>query len=128
MKNYLLIILAFFTSLSFATAQNGRSEKIQALKVAFITQKLNLTPAEAQKFWPVYNQYDNEIKALRANKRNGDVLDNEEKLLDIRKKYKPAFEKILGAGRLNDLYNAERDFRNVLIQRLKEQGGKDKLL
>ena len=42
-------------------------------------------------------------------------------LLDIRKKYKPSFEKILGPQRLNDLYNAERDFRNVLIQRLKEQ-------
>jgi hypothetical protein len=49
-------------SISFANAQNGngqRQEKIQALKIAFITQKLKLTPAEAEKFWPVYNQYNN---------------------------------------------------------------------
>jgi hypothetical protein len=103
-----------------AQKENGH-EKIQALKVAFITQKLHLTPSEAERFWPVYNQYDNEIKQLRANKKDGDVLENEQKLLDIRKKYKPSFEKILGSARLNDLYSAERDFRNVLIQRLKER-------
>ena len=122
MKKYLLIILAIFGSYSFTMAQNGNGrERIQALKVAFITQKLHLTSSEAEKFWPVYNQYDNEILQLRANNKNGDVLDNEQKLLDIRKKYKFSFEKILGPQRLNDLYNAERDFRNILIQRLKER-------
>ncbi|HET7119231.1 MAG TPA: hypothetical protein VFI29_22240 [Hanamia sp.] len=122
MKKYLLIILVFFGSFSFAYAQNGqRAEKIQALKIAFITQKLHLTSAEAEKFWPVYNEYNNEIKNLRANNKNGDVLDNEQKLLDIRKKYKPDFERILGPQRLNDLFNAEREFRNILIQRLKNQ-------
>jgi hypothetical protein len=122
MKKFLLIILAIIGSFSFTMAQNGNGrEKIQALKVAFITQKLHLTSAEAEKFWPVYNQYESEITQLRANNRNGDVLDNEQKLLDIRKNYKPSFEKILGPQRLNDLYNAERDFRNVLIQRLKDR-------
>lgn len=124
MKKYLLIILIFFGSFPFAYAQNGngqRAEKIQALKIAFITQKLHLTSAEAEKFWPVYNEYNNEIRNLRANNKNEDVLDNEQKLLDIRKKYKSDFERILGPQRLNDLFNAEREFRNVLIQRLKDQ-------
>lgn len=124
MKKYLLIILGFFGSFSFAYAQYGngqRAEKVQALKIAFITQKLHLTTGEAEKFWPVYNDYIDEIKNLRANNKNGDVLDNDQKLLDIRKKYKPAFENILGPQRLNDFFNAEREFRNALIQRLREQ-------
>jgi hypothetical protein len=124
MKKYLLILIALFGSFSFAVAQNAnaqRSEKIKALKIAFITQKLQLSSAEAEKFWPVYNQYENEIRQIRAKNRNGDVLENEQELLDTRKKYKPSFEKILGPQRLNDLYSAERDFRNVLIQKLKEQ-------
>ncbi len=111
-------------SISSVNAQSGngeRQEKIQALKIAYITQKLKLTPAEAEKFWPVYNQYNNEIRTLRINNQDGDVLENEQKLLDIRKKYKPEFENILGPQRMNDLFNAERDFRNVLIKRLKEQ-------
>lgn len=121
MKKYLLIVIILFGTFSFVSAQNGqRGEKIQALKIAFMTQKLQLTSAEAEKFWPVYNNYENEIKQLHSS-GNSDVLENEEKLLDIRKKYKPSFERILGPQRLNDLYNAERDFRNVLIKRLKEQ-------
>ena len=119
MKKFLLIVIAMCAAISFAKAQNGR-EKIQALKVAFITQKLHLTPSEAEKFWPVYNQYDNEIMQVRANNRDGDVIEKEQKVLDIRKKYRSSFEKILGPQRLNDLYNAESDFRKILIQRLKE--------
>lgn len=123
MKRFFLILLSVFVSFSFVNAQANpqRAEKIQALKIAFITQKLQLTSAEAEKFWPVYNQYENEVRNLRSENRNGDVLENEEKLLEIRKKYKPSFEKILGPQKMNDLFNAERDFRNVLIKRLKNQ-------
>ena len=124
MKKYILILLSLSGSFLFANAQNEnaqRAGKIQELKIAFITQKLELTPTEAEKFWPVYNQYDNEIRNLRKDNKNGDVLDNEQKLLDIRKKYKPSFERILGPQRSNNLYNTERDFRNVLIRRLKNQ-------
>jgi len=124
MKKYLLILLVTIGSISIAKSQNEtnpRSEKIQALKIAFITQKLQLTSAEAEKFWPVYNQYENEINSLRANNKNGDVLENEEKLLNIRKKYKTSFEKIIGPQKLNQLFNAERDFRGVLIKQLKNR-------
>ena len=124
MKKFLLILMVVSGSISFANAQSGngqRQEKLQALKIAYITQRLKLTPAEAEKFWPVYNRYNDEIRTLRINNKNGDVLDNEQKLLDIRKKYKTQFENILGPQRMNDLYNAERDFRNLLIKRLKEQ-------
>ncbi len=124
MKKYLLILLVFFGSFSFVHAQSGngqRAEKIQELKIAFISQKLRLTPSEAEKFWPVYNEYNNEIKNLRANDRDGEVLENDQKLLNIKKKYSPAFENVLGPQRVNELFKAEGQFRNVLIQRLKER-------
>jgi hypothetical protein len=110
------------TGVLFANAQRqqSRSEKIQALKIAFITQKLELNPQEAQSFWPVYNQYQKELSEFYANKSEN-VLENEEKLLNIRKKYKPSFEKVLGPQKLNSFYNAERDFRNVLIRQLKNE-------
>lgn len=124
MKKYLLLI---FTMCSFliVNAQKrggtGEGEKIQALKIAFITQKLELTTVEAQKFWPVYNQYDDEVKNLKRS-NNGDVIERDEKLLNIRKKYKVEFEKIIGADRTNKLYKAEGEFRNVLIKQLKNRG------
>jgi hypothetical protein len=128
MKKYLLLLLVIFAGFSFANAQQqgNRSEKVQALKIAFITQRLQLTTTQAQQFWPVYNQYQSEIRDLRKDKSD-DALENEERLLNIRKKYKPSFQKIIGPEKLNDLYNAERDFRTVLIRQLKserEQRGK----
>ena len=123
MKKYLFILFAIFT-FSLANAQNGneqRIEKIQALKIAFITQRLDLTSAEAEKFWPIYNDYEHELNNIRLNNRNGNVLDNEQELLNIKKKYSPSFEKVLGPQKLNRFFNAEKEFRNILIKRLKSQ-------
>jgi len=124
MKKYLLLFLVILGSVSGIKAQNEeetRGEKIEALKIAFITQKLQLTPDEAQKFWPVYNQYENEIRSLQLDNKNGPALENEERLLNIRKKYASSFEKVIGPQKLNRLFNAERDFRDILIRRLQNR-------
>ncbi|MBL4888118.1 MAG: hypothetical protein JKZ03_06660 [Flavobacteriaceae bacterium] len=57
------IFLVFFITLS-VKAQNPR-EKLRTFKVAFITQELDLSPEEAQKFWPIYNAYNKKKAALR---------------------------------------------------------------
>ena len=122
MKNYLLLLILFLGSTTMSYAQGSpQNERIQALKIAFITQRLQLTAAEAEKFWPIYREYDNEVKILQVNQKGHDVLETEEKLLNIRKKYKPGFEKVLGAERMNNVFNAEQDFRRVLIKRLKNK-------
>ena len=124
MKKYILLLIVMPGSFSGIKAQDGdvtKGERIEALKIAFITQKLQLTTDEAQKFWPVYNQYENEIRSLQIDHKNGPALENEEKLLDIRKKYKGSFEKVIGPQRLNRLFNAEIDFRTVLIRRLQNR-------
>ncbi len=120
MKKFILVLSFLLFTFAVLHAQddnNPRGEKIEALKIAFITQKLNLSSDEAQKFWPVYNQYQQEIRNINGS----EVIENEEQLLNIRKKYKPSFEKILGPQKLNNLFNAERDFRTVLIRRLKNR-------
>ena len=116
-QNVFVIVASFFSVT--AKAQDG--EKIKALKIAFITQKLQLTPEEAQKFWPIYDQYEREISGLETNDQNAPALQNEEKLLDIRKKYLGSFEKVLGPQKTNTLFNAERDFRSILIRRLQNR-------
>ncbi|MEP7230652.1 MAG: hypothetical protein ABI691_10400 [Ginsengibacter sp.] len=120
MKKSVLILLIFFSGFATLYAQEDndpRGERVQALKIAFITQKLGLTSEEAQKFWPIYNQYDQEVRGVDRR----DVMKSDQQLLDIRKKYQTSFEKILGPQRLNKLFNAERDFREVLIRRLKDR-------
>ena len=125
MKRFILIIIFALGGFCFAKAQDEdagkRAEKIQALKIAFITQKLALSSDEAQRFWPVYNQYENEIRSAFRENKDGDVIENDERLLNIRKKYRPEFVKVLGESRMNKLFSAEREFRGVLLQHLKNR-------
>lgn len=122
MKKYLLFLLALGTFLAVNAQKRiiNEENKIQALKIAFITQKLSLTSEEAQKFWPVYNQYNGEVQSLRIENK-GDVIERDTKLLQLKKKYNGNFEKILGKERANQLFSVEGEFRNVLIKQLKNR-------
>jgi hypothetical protein len=124
MKKLILIIILALGGFCFVKAQDEdggkRGEKIQALKIAFITQKLGLSAEEAQRFWPVYNQYENEMKST-LTENSGDAIENDERVLNIRKKYRPEFVKVLGQSRMNTLFSAEKEFRGVLLQHLKNR-------
>lgn len=127
MKQLLLICTFFLGSYSFVIAQpENKAEKVQALKIAFITQKLELTSAEAQNFWPVYNRYETDLRqVMKDNRGGGDAIDNEEKVLNVKKKYRSEFYKVIGQPKTNILFNAEREFRGVLMRQLKgKHGGK----
>lgn len=63
-----LLIALFFIS-SFINAQESKHEKIKALKVAAITDALQLTPSEAEKFWPIYNEFDQKMDVHRRLER-----------------------------------------------------------
>jgi Spy/CpxP family protein refolding chaperone len=69
MKTKILIPILFLVSfVSFSQDFKEKKEKIKALKVAYITEELNLTSEEAQKFWPIYNTYDDKQFDLHHKK------------------------------------------------------------
>jgi hypothetical protein len=123
MKKIVLILAFIAANLGFVKAQEGdepKAEKIQALKIAFITQKLGLSSTEAQRFWPVYDRYEIEMRqALKDNQ--SDVIDNDERILNIRKRYRSEFSNVLGQDRVNTLFRSENEFRGVLMRRLKNR-------
>ena len=129
----------------FILGQNHRMdkkrEKIEVQKIAFITKQLDLTPEEAQKFWPVYNQFSDARKQLheqhKKNRKNIDDLSDSEieqviddhiildqKELDIKKKYHAEFKKVLSNKKIAKLYHSEDQFRRELLKRIK--GEKEK--
>ena len=128
MKHILLYISIFICSINLAQAQPDpakREEKIQALYIAYVTQQLKLTEDEAQKFWPVHAQYDNEIKAVRSDLTE---LDRQQAALNVKKKYQDKFIKILGADRANEFFKTDAEFRKKMIERLRKirQGNQQK--
>lgn len=121
-----------------AHAQPGKdpraamSRKIEALKAEFLTKRLDLTPGEAQKFWPVYNSYQKELSAIfrerheakKAHRENGanyDELKYEARILELKKKYKKGFSDALPQEKVETLYTAEREFREQLINQLRKR-------
>jgi hypothetical protein len=133
MKRYLFfVVIMIMHSVGLYAQPPGRDhepkpermEKIKALYVAYITQKLNLTPDEAQQFWPVHLQYDNEIQAI--NRSGLKEIDKEEAVLKIKKKYAASFTKILGAERYNQFNIHDRAFRDKIKERLRDMQQKRK--
>ena len=67
MKNtFILFTSLLITSFAIAQDRMDRNEKIKALKTAYITEKLDLTKAEAEKFWPIYNAFEERMHELRG--------------------------------------------------------------
>ncbi|QNA45100.1 hypothetical protein [Lacibacter sediminis] len=129
----MMLVLAFnLTGYVYAQDQPDPKdhEKIKALEIAFISRKLNLTSDEAQRFWPVYNEYKrdvNQVMLTQRNNPNKDVVDDEQRILDVRKKYRDRFVGVIGQPRMNKFFQAEREFRGVLLNQLKNRPNKPML-
>ncbi|MFN5335369.1 MAG: hypothetical protein ACK5BV_09300 [Bacteroidota bacterium] len=128
MKQILSLLLISFLTVPVLFAQvkenAAREEKIQTLEIAFISRKLNLNPEEAQKFWPVYNEYKREVRQIAITQKaqpDRDVIDFEQKVIDVRKKYKDQFSGVIGQARMNQFFKAEHEFRGVLLNKVRNQ-------
>lgn len=116
---------------------NDWKEKIMSEKIAFLTMEMNITPEEAQAFWPVYNQVEQEkdaaleqvIKSYKALSTAVEQNAKTEKLLEayleaqknLRKVDNEAPEKykaVLSAEKVAKLYVAEEKFRRQHIRKL----------
>ncbi|NMB73003.1 MAG: hypothetical protein GYA22_12730 [Bacteroidales bacterium] len=138
---YLLVILAMTGQQLAGQDVEERSEKIKAQKVAFITRKVGLTPAEAQKFWPVYNEYDEQRSKILEQRRstswyyiqNSSTLSEKEtdeiigRYISLQKqenelleKYNAKFRQILPASKVMKLYVAEVEFKTWLLKQIRD--------
>ena len=116
-------------------------EKIEALKIGFITEKLALTSKEAELFWPIYNKFEQDIKTLRRKQREltkafklkakpteqeADKYINEQLVLkqteiDAVKKYIPEFKKVLPISKVAKLLSIEQEFKVQLLKKIKDK-------
>jgi len=138
---FIIVFLLLNGITIFTKAQdNSRKDKIESMKVSYITQKLDLTSKEAQIFWPIYNEYQDKLQAIRKAKRKdvqatrGDIdamPDSEvESIIDaeiqakkseaeLAKEYHIKFKQILSIKKVAKLYRAEEDFKRELLNQIK---------
>lgn len=130
MKNLIITICLIFNASSFSVF--AQADRVESLRVAFITDYLQLSPEEGQKFWPIYNQYRGELKSLRQSYRLDAAgeddpqfadkkMEFDQKKLDLQKKYRPQFEQTIGPKKFALLLSAEEKFKQELLRRLQEK-------
>ncbi|OFY67057.1 MAG: hypothetical protein A2V64_13710 [Bacteroidetes bacterium RBG_13_43_22] len=123
-------------------AQNPNQERLNAYKIAFFTKRLNLTPGEAEKFWPVYNEFQakkleiqrERIKLnIRFNQEGAAMTDEQlialgDKLMELEVletelsvKFHQTLKVILPPVKILKLYQAENQFRQQLLNELQER-------
>ncbi|TFG74283.1 MAG: hypothetical protein E4H26_08280 [Flavobacteriales bacterium] len=140
----MMFMACFLASMAFYGQERPDGDKIKALKVAFLTEKLNLSSKEAQAFWPVYNEYEQDREALRRKERvqirekirNADALsekeasdllgqysdlEKEEELLE--QDFLKKMSKLISAKKTLVLLRSEEEFKRQLIRQYRQKNG-----
>ncbi|NOY37542.1 MAG: hypothetical protein GXO83_08195 [Chlorobi bacterium] len=136
------ILLIMLAGLPLRAQNQDRIQRLNAQKIAFFTERLNLTPEEAQQFWPVYNAYQQEkssinkakreiLQDINRNSRNMDdkeleeladrFVDYDRQLADIQIKYHQEFKKVLPIRKVVRLYQAEQQFTTFLLRQIQNR-------
>ena len=152
-KHILLFLSSLIVFLPFtlsAQEKQDRKDKIETMHIAYLSQKLDLTSSEAEKFWPIYNQYkaakdelrkqriDNVMAVKKAggvdNMSDADVqkliadeTDLETRELELRKEYVTKFEQVISPHKVAKFFIAEDEFKRFLLNELRkrrEQNGR----
>jgi hypothetical protein len=139
MKKLLLIILVAFVSLPVMSQDeepvrdSKARAKIDAARAAYITERLGLTPDEAQKFWPVYNEFAQKREGMRKDyiqARKQGVEDKalvemglkiKQQELDLEKEYSGRMMNIITPQKLMNLRQAEGEFRQIIIKQIQQR-------
>ena len=142
MKNLFIGALLFLLP-SLLWAQRPKSEEIESYKIAFYTQKLDLSPEQAKVFWPIYNDMQSEQAALRKERyqkmisfRKVNEIDNlsdsqvqslitsefdfRQRDLNLEKKYYNKLKAVLPIKVVGKYYRAQEAFKRELLNRFKD--------
>lgn len=144
-KSFFLILTVLFTSVTVFSQNKAKrevlQEKIKSLKIGFITNKINLTPEESEKFWPIYNQMEDERQSILTDKRaefNKQDEDKDpqayinrhfelkEKEIALEKKYVEKFKSAIPMKKIAKLLFVEKQFRQEVMSNLVKKVKKGK--
>jgi hypothetical protein len=142
MKKWIVVLIFLAGPLMWLKAQNPNLEKLNAYKIAFFTRKLNLTSQEAEKFWPVYNEFQNkrtsiqlERQSMNRNINQNELNMSEKEMIEagdkhislqvqeaaLAQEYHKRFREILSPLKILRLYQAENQYRLLLLNELKDK-------
>jgi hypothetical protein len=137
MKTIYLLLLLFFVTSNTQAQDRTKEDRIKAVKVAFITEELALTPEQSQNFWPLYNELQNKLDGLRKSEREKPDMEKmsdaeleawldghlkqEEERIALHRAYIQKFKTAITIRQIVKLSMAERRFKRELLEHIKEK-------
>lgn len=139
MKKTITLLLLIISTFGFAQNTDKRLVRIKNLRIAYISNKLDLTTQEAEKFWPIFNKFDDRNVELQRQKRQLmlrmklDKSDKETiKLLDEsetietdlqvnRRQFVKDLQGVISPQKILLLKKIEEDFKNTLLKQFKDR-------
>ena len=135
--SFLLLLNISISAQTNNSTPAEKKAKLDAWHTAFLTSEMQLTTEEAQKFWPIYNEYKAEMEKLekpvkaigKTIEQMSDAelrqmiykeLDNEQQRVNINKKYVDRFLTILPAIKIVRLKKAEREFKKMVLEQWRD--------
>lgn len=148
MKNPALCLLLFLLAMPALAQTDKRSsynrDKFESAKVAFITQRIDLTPDQAEKFWPLYHQHNEKKAALMksmhelvkpgereiSNREASELIDKkfkmEQEILDMEKAFLKEIVKVISPVQALKVGDANRSFtRHIYHMQKKKKNGSE---
>jgi hypothetical protein len=140
MKKLLIVLnVLLIAFVAHGQGQEAR-EKIEAAKIALITERLELTPEQAQKFWPIYNELQQKQQSIAQEFRNAREnfdpkkateeenrqmlelgMQLKERKLQMEQEYSQRMLRVISSRQLMNLRKAEDDFRQMLMERVRRR-------
>lgn len=123
-RTLIMVIVAVVAFSVSSFAQDIR--KIESIKIAYITKQLDLSEEQAQKFWPVYNKHESQLRSLYSKFKKEDLgaeemMNIETDILNTKKKKINALKDILSKDQVSKLIKAEKKFVQKILSELKEK-------
>jgi hypothetical protein len=153
--NFVIWVMFILPSVVFAQGpgefpqdlSKEKREKIKAYKIGYLTEKLSLTPEEAARFWPVYNEFQEKKQELWSEVLGGKKADDKveglsdeevevlvddqmrlkEKMLSLERNFHVKVKEMLPIKKVYLLGKAERGFKREIIKRIRKKRGKNKM-
>jgi len=146
MQKITVTIFLIIISLSSLSAQHhNKREKLKAHKTAYITQQLDLTPSEAEKFWPIYNAYEKRVFQFKVSKAHAarkkikekggfealtekeaeqilsQLIENEQAVINAKKELFKDLKNIISSKKILKLNHAEHQFNRKLLSEYRKR-------
>ncbi|NAY90594.1 hypothetical protein GTQ34_01570 [Muricauda sp. JGD-17] len=142
MNKKVCFLFVFLAGFFWSQAQGPVRERIKTLKVAFITERVGLTSKEAQQFWPIYNEHEEQLEAIRRKERaefgsrasspealsDSEASDLLDELLTLEtekhgtnQNFIARIRKVIPPRKVLLLIKAEEDFKKRLLQQFRKR-------